>query len=65
MKRSGIGITARAGNGGTLCPYCSLAMWLSPEFQLLIVKEFQRLKDEEKQVKKSWAVGFIEVSTTL
>lgn len=47
-----IGLQSRAGryNGGTYAhrdlafEFCS---WLSPEFKLYLIKEFQRLKDEE------------------
>lgn len=32
-----------------------LAMWLSPEFQIFLIKEFQRLKDEENdRLKLDW-----------
>ena len=49
-----IGITTKAGryNGGTYA-HSDIAyhfgMWLSPEFNLLVVKEFQRLKEEEQK----------------
>lgn len=52
-----IGITSKAGkNGGTFAQKdiaFHFAMWLSPEFQLLIIREFQRLKDEENKLKGS------------
>jgi len=49
-----IGIQSRAGryNGGTYA-HKDLAFefgsWLSPEFKLYLIKEFQRLKDDENQ----------------
>lgn len=50
-----VGITSKSGkNGGTYAHKdiaFHFAMWLSPEFQLLIVKEFQRLKDDENKLK--------------
>lgn len=52
-KVNGIGITAKTGRyGGTFAhkdiafEFCS---WLSPEFKLYLIKEFQRLKEEEHQ----------------
>lgn len=60
IERTGaIGITARAGRyGGT---YASkdiafhFGMWISPKFQLLLVREFQRLKAEESgRLKLEW-----------
>ena len=46
-----IGITAKAGRyGGTYAHYdiaISFAAWLNPAFQLYLIKEFQRLKENE------------------
>ena len=54
-KTGAIGIVAKAGRyGGTYAHMdiaLNFAMWISPEFQLLIVKEFQRLKNEESKTK--------------
>lgn len=48
-----IGIYAKAGRGGGTFAHRDLAFelgsWLSPEFKLYLIKEFQRLKDEESQ----------------
>jgi hypothetical protein len=46
-----IGITAKAGRYGGTYAHKDIAfhfgMWISPKFQLLLVKEYQRLKEEE------------------
>lgn len=46
-----IGIIAKAGRYGGTYAHKDIAfhfgMWISPKFQLLLVKEFQRLKSEE------------------
>jgi len=46
-----IGITAKAGRYGGTYAHKDIAfhfgMWISPKFQLLLVKEYQRLKAEE------------------
>ncbi|MDA3886679.1 MAG: KilA-N domain-containing protein [Candidatus Delongbacteria bacterium] len=50
-KTGAIGITARAGRYGGTYAHKDIAfhfgMWISPKFQLLLVKEYQRLKSEE------------------
>jgi len=52
-KTSAIGITAKAGRYGGTYAHKDIAfhfgMWISPRFQLLLVKEFQRLKDAEQR----------------
>jgi hypothetical protein len=52
-KTDAIGITARAGRYGGTYAHKDIAfhfgMWISPRFQLLLVKEFQRLKEEEQK----------------
>ena len=59
IQRTGaIGIMARAGRYGGTYAHRDIAyhfgMWISPRFQLLLVKEYQRLKaDEQKQL--SWS----------
>ena len=54
-----IGITAKAGRYGGTYAHKDLAfhfgMWISPKFQLLLVKEYQRLKeDENDRLKLDW-----------
>ena len=54
-----IGLTATAGRYGGTYGHKDIAfhfgMWISPEFQLLLVKEFQRLKDDENErLKLNW-----------
>lgn len=54
-----IGITATAGRYGGTYAHKDIAfhfgMWISPKFQLLLVKEFQRLKeDENDRLKLEW-----------
>lgn len=53
------GITAKAGRYGGTYAHKDIAfhfgMWISPKFQLLLVKEFQRLKEEENdRLKLDW-----------
>lgn len=56
IERTGaIGIMAKAGRYGGTYAHRDIAyhfgMWISPRFQLLLVKEYQRLKaDEQKQI---------------
>lgn len=49
-----IGIYAKSGRGGGTFAHKDIAFefgsWLSPEFKLYLIKEFQRLKDEESRV---------------
>lgn len=54
-----IGITAKAGRYGGTYAHKDIAfhfgMWISPKFQLLLVKEYQRLKaDESGRLKLEW-----------
>ncbi|MBV6485902.1 MAG: hypothetical protein KFKLKKLM_02512 [Flavobacteriales bacterium] len=54
-----IGITAKAGRYGGTYAHKDIAfhfgMWISPRFQLLLVKEYQRLKeDENNHLKLEW-----------
>ena len=59
IERTGaIGIMAKAGRYGGTYAHRDIAyhfgMWISPRFQLLLVKEYQRLKaDEQKQLEWS------------
>jgi hypothetical protein len=52
-KINAIGITAKAGRYGGTYAHKDIAfhfgMWISAKFQLLLVKEFQRLKEEEQK----------------
>jgi hypothetical protein len=51
-----IGISAKAGRYGGTYAHKDIAfqfgMWISPKFQLLLVKEYQRLKEEENNRQK-------------
>ena len=54
-----VGITAKAGRYGGTYANKDIAfhfgMWISPKFQLLLVKEYQRLKeDENDRLKLNW-----------
>lgn len=53
-RTNAIGIIAKTGRYGGTYAHKDIAyhfgMWLSPEFNLLVVKEFQRLKEEEQKV---------------
>lgn len=46
-----IGLTSKSGKNGGTFAHKDIAfhfgLWISPEFNLLLIKEFQRLKDEE------------------
>ncbi|MDR0953870.1 MAG: KilA-N domain-containing protein [Rikenellaceae bacterium] len=57
-KTGAIGIVAKAGRYGGTYAHKDLAfhfgMWISPRFQLLLVKEFQRLKEQE-QAQIGWS----------
>ena len=55
IERTGaIGITAKAGRYGGTYAHKDIAfhfgMWISPRFQLLLIKEFQRLKEAEQKL---------------
>ncbi|MDA3904608.1 MAG: KilA-N domain-containing protein [Bacteroidales bacterium] len=54
-----VGLTAKAGRYGGTYAHKDIAfhfgMWISPKFQLLLVKEYQRLKeDENDRLKLEW-----------
>jgi hypothetical protein len=58
-KTNAIGIISKAGRYGGTYAHKDIAyhfaMWLSPEFQILIVKEFDRLKENEaKYLNQEW-----------
>ena len=52
-KVNGIGVIAKAGRYGGTFAHKDIAFefgsWLSPEFKLYLIKEFQRLKEQEIQ----------------
>lgn len=52
-KTGAIGLYAKAGRYGGTYAHKDIAfefgMWISPEFKLYLIKEFQRLKDEENK----------------
>lgn len=51
IKTGGIGLIAKAGRYGGTFAHRDIAFkfgsWLSPEFKLYLIKEFQRLKEQE------------------
>ena len=56
-KTNGVGLIAKTGryNSGTYAHKdiaFEFGSWLSPEFKLYMIKEFQRLKDEESNAKR-------------
>jgi len=58
-KTNAIGLTAKAGRYGGTFGHKDIAfhfgMWISPKFQLLLVKEYQRLKSNENdRLKLDW-----------
>ena len=71
IQRTGaIGIMDKAGRYGGTYAHQDVAyhfgMWISPRFQLLLVKEYQRLKaDEQKQLAWSAAKRKIHAPTTI
>jgi hypothetical protein len=52
-KTNAIGLQAKAGRYGGTYAHKDIAfefgMWISPEFKIYLIREFQRLKDEEQQ----------------
>lgn len=52
-KTNAIGLQAQAGRYGGTYAHKDIAfefgMWISPEFKIYLIKEFQRLKDDENQ----------------
>ena len=60
-RTKAIGIAAKAGRYGATYAHKDIAfhfgMWISPKFQLLLVKEYQRLKEEENgRLKLEWNI---------
>jgi hypothetical protein len=54
QKTSAIGLKATAGRYGGTYAHKDIAfefgMWISPEFKIYLIKEFQRLKDQERKL---------------
>ena len=66
-KTNAIGLTAKAGRYGGTYAHKDIAfevgMWISPESKIYLIKEFQRLKEEERKhlgwdIKRNLAVHF-------
>jgi len=60
-KTKAIGLKATTGRYGATFAHKDIAfefgMWISPKFKLFLIKEFQRLKDEEKlRIETGWDV---------
>ena len=53
-KTNAIGLKARVGRYGGTYAYKDIAfefgMWISPEFKIYLIKEFERLKEQEQQL---------------
>lgn len=59
-KTGAVGVYAKAGRYGGTYAHRDIAFefgsWLSPEFKLYLIKEFQRLKDDEaRRVSREWS----------
>lgn len=59
QKTNAIGLIATAGRYGGTFAHKDIAfefgMWISPQFKLYLIKEFQRLKDDEKlRIETGW-----------
>lgn len=59
IKTNAVGLIAKAGRYGGTYAHKDIAfefgMWISPEFKIYLIKEFQRLKDDENQrLSLSW-----------
>ena len=60
-KTNAIGLKATAGRYGGTYAHKDIAfefgMWISPEFKIYLIKEFQRLKNEEaERLKSGWDI---------
>ncbi|PJA55317.1 DNA-binding protein, partial [Candidatus Roizmanbacteria bacterium CG_4_9_14_3_um_filter_33_18] len=60
-KTNAIGLKAAAGRYGGTYAHKDIAfefgMWISPEFKIYLIKEFQRLKNnEQKKIESGWDV---------
>jgi hypothetical protein len=61
-KTDAIGLKATAGRYGGTYAHRDIAfefgMWISPEFKIYLIKEFQRLKDDEnRRLSLAWSLG--------
>ncbi|MDO8592536.1 MAG: KilA-N domain-containing protein [bacterium] len=61
QKTNAIGLKAAAGRYGGTYAHKDIAfefgMWISPQFKLYLIKEFQRLKEEEKlRIETGWDI---------
>jgi hypothetical protein len=61
LKTNAIGLKASAGRYGGTYAHKDIAfefgMWISPEFKIYLIKEFQRLKEEENdRLKLEWSL---------
>src|SRR3989339_2221053 len=61
QKTNAIGLKATAGRYGGTYAHKDIAfefgMWINPKFKLYLIKEFQRLKEEEKsRIESGWDV---------
>ena len=61
-KTNAIGLTAKAGRYGGTYAHKDIAfefgMWISPTFKIYLIKEYQRLKEEEQsQSRLDWSVS--------
>ena len=58
-KTNAIGLKAKTGRYGGTYAYKDIAfefgMWISPEFKIYLIKEFERLKEEE-QLQLGWDI---------
>ena len=59
-KTEAIGLIAKAGRYGGTYAHKDIAfefgMWISPEFKIYLIKEFQRLKDHEAGGQLAWDI---------
>ena len=61
-ETNAIGIVSKSGNNGGTYARCDIALefasWLSPEFKLYVIQEFERLKrNESYQYKMDWTAN--------
>ena len=65
-KTNAIGIISKAGRyGGTYAHKdiaFEFAMWISPEFKVYLIREFQRLKDEEQYMSLTCLLTYVSRS---
>ena len=67
-KTNAIGLKARAGRYGGTYAYKDIAfefgMWISPEFKIYLIKEFERLKEQEQQLSAGTSNAILRKSIT-